>query len=281
MAKEKENGAPATSPTLLGRLANLAGLGGSAQPAEATAAAPAPSAPVLAVPLTDEPTSVIPNGSVEQPVTSASASTSTSVPAGEPTVAAAEDRVPSPPPPPSPQAAPLAEVVDVPLAPLPASLQQPNDGWQDASHLLADGGSVAQAAPAPVPAQAPSGVFAALAAGYNAGRKGEALPRIAPAAQAAPTQSESGSTPITGIFGRFLRISASNGAEVPAAVAPSPSSSETPPVRKSISEALVEGYRAGSTPKPVTPPPADTTSFVARLEGERVAPPPAGPSMSI
>ena len=114
MAKEKENGAPATSPTLLGRLANLAGLGGSAQPAEATAAAPAPSAPVLAVPLTDEPTSVIPNGSVEQPVTSASAS----VPAGEPTVAAAEDRVPSPPPPPSPQAAQalaLPQVLTLPM----------------------------------------------------------------------------------------------------------------------------------------------------------------------
>lgn len=198
----------------------------------------------------------------------------------EPTVAAAEDRVPS-----LPQAAPF---VDVALAPLPASLQKPDDDWQDASHLLADGGSVAQAAPAQAPAQAqaqapaqaPSGFFAALAAGYNAGRMGEALPGVAPADQAAPAQAAPAqaaptqSTPSsTGIFGRStsLVISAPNQAvEASAAAVPSPSgSSETPSAPKSLMEALAEGYRAGSTPKPE---PVDTAGFVARLGVERASP---------
>lgn len=252
---------PATSPGILGSLASLVGLGGSSvQRHEEVPAASAPSAPP-ATNLPDEPNSAV--AGVDQSVASGSGS----APTGEPTVSAVEDREPP------------APLQDVGLVPLPAS-SSGDDFWEDASHLR--GGQSAAQAPAPVsaasaPSPALSRVFDVLAAGYNAGRNGEALPGVTPAAQAAPAQS----TPYsTGFFGRFtsaLRISASNGAEVPAAVAPSPSASPETPVRTpSIVEALTRGFREGSTPKPVTPPadtssPADTASFVARLQGERAA----------
>jgi hypothetical protein len=222
-------------------------------------AAPAPSAP-LAATLPDEPSAAVhpAPASFDEPLVPASSNlTSGSGPAVSAT-------------------APTVGVL-----PLPASRDRvsSDDLGSDSFRDVSLSGSLPHASASA--ASAPIGIAGAFAAAYAAGKKGDPMPQTAPATQSAPAASS------TGVFERFrsLVISPKSGLEASAAAAPSPSpsgSSETPPaVRRSISEALAEGYRAGSTPKPEPVDSAATAGFLARLHEERTSPATGASSPSI